>query len=62
MADVHIQGCWCKLCLSQFLKRFDQFNCNQLLDLFMTILPRSISKAINEAFDKTMRTVVTGKA
>ena len=49
-------------CLSQFLERFDQSSCNQLLNLFMTILPRSSSEAINEAFDKTMRTVVAGKA
>ena len=28
----------------------------------MAILPRSTSEAINEAFDKTMRTVVAGKA
>ena len=52
---------WCKLCLSQCLKRFDQFNCNQLLNLFTTILPRGTSEAVNETFDKTMRTVVARK-
>ena len=62
MADVQIQGCWCKLCLSQCLERFDQFKCDQLLNLFATILQRSTSDAINKAFDKTMRTVVAGKA
>ena len=62
MADVHIQEYWCKLCLSQCLERFDQFNCNQLINLLTTILPRSTSESFNEAFDKTMRTVVAGKA
>ena len=62
MANVHILECWCKLCLSQCLERFDQFNCRQLLNLFTTILQRSTSEAFNEAFDKTMRTVVAGKA
>ena len=31
MAGVYIQRYLCKLCLSQCLERFDQFNCNQLL-------------------------------
>ena len=62
MADVHIQECWCKLCLSQYLECFDQFNCNQLINLLTTISPRSTSEAFNEAFDKTVRTVVAGKA
>ena len=62
MADVCIQGCWCKLCLSQCLECFDQFHCNQLLSLFATILLRGILEAISEAFNKTMRTVVAGKA
>ena len=62
MADVPIQGCGCKICPSQCLERFDQFNCNQLLNRFATILPRSTSDTISEAFDKTMRTVVARKA
>ena len=44
------------------LERSDQFNCNELLNLFTTILPRSTSEAIKEAFNKTIRTVVAGKA
>ena len=62
MADVHIPEFWCKLCLSQCLERFDQFNCNELLNVFTAILSRSTSEAINEAFDKTLITVVAGKA
>ena len=37
-------------------------NSNQLLNLSVTILPRSTSLAISESVDKTMRTVVAGKA
>ena len=62
MADVPIQGRWCNLCLSECLERFEQFNCNQSLNLFTTILPRSTPEAINEAFDKTMRTFLARKA
>ena len=44
------------------LGTFDQFNCKQLLNLFMTILPRSTLEVVNEAFDRTMITVNAGKA
>ena len=52
---------WCKLCLSQCLERFDWFSCSHLLNLFTTILPRSTSEAITEAYDKTIRNSLAGK-